>query len=54
MKTVFYILIVLFMSATFTACTTDNISDNVDLSTEEVATEGDEGQIEDEDVGGGN
>ncbi len=52
MKTIFYTLVMLFMGATFTSCTADNISDNVDASVEEVATNGEHGHVEDEDEGG--
>ncbi len=52
MKTIFYILIALFMSTTFTSCTADSVSDNVELSVEEVATTGEDGHYEDEDEGG--
>ncbi len=55
MKTIFYILIALFMTTSFTACTADSVADNVDVSTEEVATNGQDGTVDpDEDVGGGN
>lgn len=52
MKTIFYIMIVLCMGANFTSCTPDAITNQV----EEVATEGDDGEIggEDDDGTGGN
>ncbi|GAA4272059.1 hypothetical protein GCM10022258_13530 [Aquimarina gracilis] len=50
MKTIFYILIALCMTTSFTACTTDSIADAVEPSTEEVATNGD-GHVADEDEG---
>ncbi len=51
MKTVSYILMALFIIASFTSCTADAISDNEDISVEQVATEGQDGQIDPEDVG---
>jgi len=37
MKTISYICIALFMTASFTSCTADAISDNDDISIEQVA-----------------
>jgi len=54
MKTIIYLLLALFMTASFTACTTDSVADNVNLDTETVATGGD-GHVdpdEDGDIGG--
>ncbi len=54
MKTIIYILVALFMTASFTSCTADSIADK-DISAEEiVATNGDGHVDPDEDVGGGN
>jgi len=51
MKTVSYILMALFITASFTSCTADAINDNEDISAEQVAT-GD-GQVDpNEDTGG--
>lgn len=52
MKTIFYILIALFMTTCFTSCTADSVADNVDISTEEVATTGQDGHVDPEDEGG--
>ncbi|GAA4278039.1 hypothetical protein GCM10022259_27630 [Aquimarina mytili] len=51
MKTIFYILIALCMTTSFTACTADNIADNEAPAIDEVATTGENGQMEDEDEG---
>lgn len=48
MKTVSYILMALFITASFTSCTADAINDNEDISAEQVATEGQDGQIDPE------
>ncbi len=52
MKTIFYILIALFMTTSFTACTADSIADNEAPAIDEVATNGGHGQVDDEDQGG--
>ncbi len=52
MKTIFYILIALFMTASFTSCTADSITDNSEIAPEELATTGEDGQVEHEDEGG--
>ncbi len=55
MKTIFYILIALCMTTSFTACTTDSVEDNLAITTDEIATNGQDGTVDpDEDVGGGN
>lgn len=46
MKNVFYILIALFITASFTSCTADAINDSEDISAEQVATEGQDGQVD--------
>ncbi len=51
MKTIFYILIALFMGTNFTSCTTDSLAETEELHTNVVATEGEDGEIEDEDEG---
>ncbi|WP_346882867.1 hypothetical protein [uncultured Algibacter sp.] len=53
MKTIFYIMIVLFVGANFTSCSPEALVDQV----EEVAINGDDGEIEeeeDDDDGTGN
>ena len=51
MKTIFYLFIVLFMSANFTSCTPTSLTEN---STEQ-STGGEDGEVEDdEDDDGGN
>lgn len=50
MKTVFYILIALFMTASFTSCTAENINDDSNISAEQFATEG-HGEVDPEDEG---
>lgn len=50
MKTVFYILIALFMTASFTSCTAENINDDSNISAEQVAT-GEDGTVTGEDEG---
>ncbi|WP_158447943.1 hypothetical protein [Aquimarina longa] len=52
MKTVFYILIALFITSSFISCTADTIADNEDTSIDQVATVGNDGQYEEEDEGG--
>jgi hypothetical protein len=52
MKPIFYILIALFITANLTSCTTDNIADNESISIETVATNGEDGHVDDEDEGG--
>ncbi len=51
MKTLFYILIALCMTTSFTSCTADTIADNEAPAIEEVATTGENGQMEEEDEG---
>ncbi|WP_210197102.1 hypothetical protein [Aquimarina sp. U1-2] len=54
MKTLFYILITLMMTTTFTSCTADSDSeaDDIELSVEdEVANNETHGHVEDEDEG---
>ncbi len=51
MKTIYYILIALFMTASFTSCTADSVADNEDISIEEVGTTGGTGHVGDEDEG---
>ncbi len=55
MKTIFYILMTLFMTASFTACTADSIAEE-DIALEEVGTgNGGNGGVDpDQDSGGGN
>ncbi|WP_161634449.1 hypothetical protein [Aquimarina pacifica] len=48
MKTLFYILITLFITANLTSCTADSIADNEPLPIEEVATTGGDGEVDDE------
>ncbi|WP_160114795.1 hypothetical protein [Aquimarina sp. AU474] len=50
MKTIFYILIALFITASVTSCTTDSIADE-DISIETFATEGEDEHMEGEDEG---
>ncbi|MEW7291644.1 hypothetical protein [Aquimarina sp. 2304DJ70-9] len=54
MKTIFYILIALFMTTSFTACTADSIADNEAPAIEEVATGDGHVDTNGEDSGGGN
>ncbi|WP_281987355.1 hypothetical protein [Aquimarina aggregata] len=54
MKTISYILLALVMTVSFTSCTSDSIADNLETPTDEVATTGENGHVEDEDQGGGN
>jgi hypothetical protein len=48
MKSIFYIIVVLFMGANFTSCTPEALVDQV----EETATTGEDGEIGGEDEGG--
>ena len=48
MKSIFYIIVVLFMGANFTSCTPEVLVDQV----EETATTGEDGEIGGEDEGG--
>ncbi len=53
MKTIFYILTILFISANFTSCTDDSLAETESLYVDEVvATTGEHGHVEDEDEGG--
>jgi len=52
MKTIFYILAALFVMINVTSCTTDSVAEYEEITIEEVATEGEDGQYEDEDQGG--
>ncbi len=54
MKTIFYILIALCMTASFTSCTADSITDNSEITPEEVATTGGHGQSDPDGDEGGN
>ncbi len=55
MKTIFYILVALFMTANLISCTADSVADNVETPTDQVATTGEDGHVDpDEDEGGGN
>lgn len=51
MKTIFYIMIALFMGANFTSCSIDNLEETEELHTDVLATEGEDPEIEDEDEG---
>lgn len=53
MKTLFYILIAFVIGTTFTSCTTDSLTETEELYTNVLATEGEVGEIEEEDEGGG-
>lgn len=54
MRTFLYLLITLFITASITSCTADNINDTEDISAETVATDGSDGEVDtNEDTGGG-
>ncbi|MEW7278817.1 hypothetical protein ABW636_09490 [Aquimarina sp. 2201CG1-2-11] len=52
MRTIYYILIALFMTVSFTACTSDSIAENEPTFEEEAGTPGDDGKVEEEDTAG--
>ncbi len=51
MKTIYYILIALFITANLTSCTADSIADNENVPMEENATGGEHGDVDAEDEG---
>ncbi len=51
MKTIFYLIIALFITANLTSCTADSVANDEDISAEQFATTGENGEVDTGDEG---